>query len=429
MRHRSIILSQPAVSHSYDKIDYAGTCSDPWYSTIVPYSTTWVQTYHFKEMEDVEIENFYVRRSKGEVFCNPMTSTETMIEEPPCYVDRAFVNKWNACSPVKTLYGGQRWTGEFRSLSLLQINGTGIAPWAPQPNIDVTRLCDLAVTRAWSRCDLSEVSSLVTIGEGKETFNWLFSIFKRASKIKRDLKKLRLREVYQSAKAIRKSRLKFIGKGLLPRELANDWMEARYAIRPLVFELLQWIDAINAKIPKAARLTFRGQMAEEASSNASWTFTGPGNQIRDVIGTAKREVTVRAGVLTDLRNCTWINIYGLDKGIDAIWDLLPLSFVWDWFWNVGETIASWTPEWGLTPLASWYVVNDTTCYVTQLVSARNTGGPYSHWDYYDVTGAVMSKVITSRYRVPSPHRPIIPRFKVNLNWAKILDLAIIFKQR
>jgi hypothetical protein len=110
-----------------------------------------------------------------------------------------------------------------------------------------------------------------------------------------------------------------------------------------------------------------------------------------------------------------------------MWELTPFSFIADWFFNIGQTISSWTPNPGVKELASWVTtVEEDFCEITSPAFAR-TYDVYTYEDSYSGSGIKMSKKVKTITRTPSPTKSIMPRFKLKLNAFKLLDLAIIGK--
>lgn len=216
------------------------------------------------------------------------------------------------------------------------------------------------------------------------------------------------------------------------------YMEARYGLRPLYYDVMGFMKFFcKPKITKD-RLTFRGlQIWEDRNTdvqvkavpgvNADWYYTAHLNVHR----TTMKAVSVRAGVLTKYADYAHIQGLGIDLLAETAWELIRFSFIVDWFVNAGELLASWTPNLGFTPLTSW-VTQETV--VTKTVMAGTT-------NYVDLSTAYNrqlnmsaeynaggTETIITTERIPNPKQPIGLHFNVKLDALKILDLAIILKQ-
>jgi hypothetical protein len=191
----------------------------------------------------------------------------------------------------------------------------------------------------------------------------------------------------------------------------------------------------------ASRLTFRGKTVYSDSDFVSTpyvktytsTYFGDRRYGYTLEESWQHLVNVRAGVLTQLEQYNALNTWGLLQPVESWWELVPFSFVIDWFINVGDTLASWTPHYGLKALASWYTVEDIVYQSRRAVNpwwqpASNTSvREHLDWKYWFSTAHVWRRIIT-KTRVPNPNRAITPTFTVRLNSFKFIDLVIILKQ-
>jgi hypothetical protein len=187
---------------------------------------------------------------------------------------------------------------------------------------------------------------------------------------------------------------------------------------------------------KPPRQTFRASASDLFTDvvNEEITFiSNNGQQIKlSFDKSITREVKVRAGVLTDVKPTSTSQLLGVDKLVETAWDLIPFSFIIDWFTNVGDTLSAWTPTYGFNALASWVVVEDITTQKTQLAGVDASYGSYSSWDYRDLGTSIsrpsINKVTVLKERIPDYQRPLLPSFDLNLDLLKTLDLAIITRK-
>jgi hypothetical protein len=146
------------------------------------------------------------------------------------------------------------------------------------------------------------------------------------------------------------------------------------------------------------------------------------------------EIVVRAGVLTAIENLNTLQVWGGLQPIEAIWELIPFSFIVDWFFNVGDTLASFTPNFGTRTLSSWYTVEKQTYqYLGKEyanVSCSETAPANNKWVAWSKTleGCWIDKTVITTVRVPNPSRSVTPTFNVRMNMLKLADLLIIGKR-
>lgn len=355
-----------------------------------------------KYMEDVVVPGYRKLIARGAILNNPMYKTESFEKLTGGTTDMGFVQD----------NGGGRKTGFTVTGNWMTPIGSSIYRYLPAPSsINVQQLQDIAITDAHYNASVNEMEILATMAEMKETVNSLISIFGRVAKIATALKKLNFR---------------VLKKQLSPKELADRYMEARYAIRPMYYDAMGVIAALQKKL-KHSRFTSRGGRTE--SDTVSDLYLIRSNTYYEVW--VRREtvitVSVRAGVLADIEDLTQLQVWGADRLLTSTWEVVPLSFVLDWFFNVGKTIGSWQPSLGRTILASWIVVTTTTiqsCRVDHCVAKWPTSSIIRR----DISHDAMSyKTTVTKQRSVNPNLPVLPSFDVKLDALKLLDLGMIIR--
>lgn len=272
-------------------------------------------------------------------------------------------------------------------------------------------LVDTASAQAWANVDISEAAVLASLGELPETLNWLKNLYYR---------------FYKVTKAFNKKRLvRHLAKG----DLTDLWLEYRYAIRPIIFEAESLVKALQLT-KENIRQTARGNaVVEESLGSVATRTNGPTihwGQEYTVETTQRKEV--RAGVLfaidSDIDLLT--HALGFNQPIQSLWELVPFSFIIDWFFNIGEIIATWSPKGDLTPLASWTTETITVTEKGTLTDSwDNFSTTIDGWREYNVTPGSGYSETYFRRRTPKADRPVIPSMSINLDTAKILDLIFI----
>lgn len=277
---------------------------------------------------------------------------------------------------------------------------------------------DRAVAQTLENATSTEWAVALVAAEAGKTVSSIQSILTRLYRIVRMLWKLKLSQRDVS----------YLKKQLTARELEDRYMEIRYAIRPLVYDVKQAIDAYNAFAAKApTRRTFRGSASSD--DNGSDTFLGTDGLFKfTVVRDRMYSVSARGGVLCAI-DTSAISILGLDQMLETGWELFPFSFIIDWFVDVGSLIGSWTPNAGVTHLASWVTVKQFTSYANYVsdidVNDRVTyDSPLTSVSW----SGKKSQLIEQTSRSVGLNPSFGPSVHVNLNTFKILDLLIILKR-
>jgi hypothetical protein len=215
------------------------------------------------------------------------------------------------------------------------------------------------------------------------------------------------------------------GSGLAD-ELSNLWLEFRYAVRPIAFEIEMAVKAMATEVNAGTRQTARGysRSTDYESANRSFLFNGI-KTTGYYNYTKSHTINIRAGVLYDIENDIngILSLWGMDQPLEAIWELTPFSFIIDWIFNIGDIISGWSVNASLRPLGSWVTVS-VDRNVSGAITSTSGGTPnVSHYDLLS-GGSFINKMKIGQ-RIISPTRPVLPTFNLKLDLSKLVDLATI----
>ena len=262
------------------------------------------------------------------------------------------------------------------------------------------------------------IADLVTaLAESKETIGHMNGTIRRLASLLRAIKKGKFKEL--APKTFRKwKRLSKTGKAKLTLDIISDaWLEARYAWRPLVYDIQNIIDFANS--PFAERRTYRGFDRDESSGVGNFTHTENGRTY-EVSYTLISESTARAGLLTQLKSSAFAN--GRDLGLSnlagAAWEAIPYSFVVDWFVNIGGLIAAMSPNPFVDMLGSWVTDHRKVTVIGVVQTTSSDGTEIS-------TNFSLTREHKNRTIEPSPS---IITIDVNLDVAKLIDAIALLKR-
>lgn len=154
-----------------------------------------------------------------------------------------------------------------------------------------------------------------------------------------------LKEPIKGIKSLQKRYNKARKKGKTHREalgdLSNEWLQYRYAIMPLVFSVQDIVELLDSRT--AEFKTGRSRDSVQLKGDSAPLFGGESGFIYDeVTGTIKCSAVGKSR-FTDqsLRLADQISI----NPFLTAWELIPFSFVIDWFVNVGDVILANTSTW------------------------------------------------------------------------------------
>lgn len=255
---------------------------------------------------------------------------------------------------VTALCGGYDRTTRIATCSGTTTKYTEAGPWAGSFDVEISdpdhaaalnnaRL--IAGTAAMAGIEEPDVMGLVELAELKKTAKMIPDMVARAQDLLRTLARHR-RYRKSSARNI----LEYVG---------SQYLGARYGITPLIGTLNDLTRSIaDDTIRRPKRLTSRG-FSDTGQYGSSWADKDggcTGTYLCKYTGQKYLSSSVRAGVLYE--HTLSFDKYGLSiqQLPSAAWELLPYSFVADWFLNAGDFIAAVTPKAGVRVLSSWTTV-------------------------------------------------------------------------
>lgn len=344
-------------------------------------------------MWDIPTKGFKRAQKEGKIFNKPMLR-ETITENYGLYA-------YSESTMIKESSGGGSFAG----------SGLEIAT-CPLPTLVVPeRLIDDAVTKAFAKVSANKSNALLWAGEFKESIAMFYGIGKA---------------LYKLYKSTEKQRIAYAKGKLSLKEAQSMTLAILYGIMPLGEAFKQWQEGLFNILPKG-RQTFRGFNTH--SDSKSYSYEKPHiNWKIDVSVKESLTANIRAGVLADIDppSFTLATILEPRSVVSTAWALSRLSFVVDWFINIGGWLASWSPTVGTKILASWVVIE-----TTHKVSAQHTMVSVldPHEESQTITGSGNGTVeIVRKLRLPvnPSERPYLPSVNVNLNLDKIFSLILLF---
>jgi hypothetical protein len=203
------------------------------------------------------------------------------------------------------------------------------------------------------------------------------------------------------------------------KDVPGLWLEARYGWRPLMHDMLDIVDALNNLNDKRTRFSERAGTTYNTSSFEE-------NILADNSGYTRKETITTYNTIRCGGSVTADMLYNNNIQIDPIataWELIPYSFVVDWFINVAQYIqaqkfATFSTE---SVASGGYRIDQIRTVKTEDIFKSG----YAWSGTFYVSGTTAS---TWTKRVPTSVS-IDPLFHVKLDELKILDLVSLIYQR
>jgi len=189
-----------------------------------------------------------------------------------------------------------------------------------------------------------------------------------------------------------KARRRWLGKttASVSKANANAWLEYRYGWKPILMDadmIFQHAHRVRNDY-RLQRLVARHQIEHTCESNKEFNVAGVGTwSTASIVGHANVTLKQRAaaGVVYEVLPRTSTEalqtfLGARPKDLPAtLWEILPYSFVADWFVNVGSWISAVTPVSDINVLGHW---NSTVEQTTRTQSASSLYFPLVSGDVH-----------------------------------------------
>nr|UJQ84884.1 MAG: hypothetical protein 1 [Leviviridae sp.] len=397
-----------------------------------------VEEHHFVTSEEIEFMNdvstpdFYARSAKGEIINSPMDHDKiastlvskglTVRPEGMSLTYSHTNNLGNNSSPYssqircfvyyKDLDGQQ--AGELAygltNLGYAQLLALTECP----PSLELQQS---AIDGARSAVQSADLDLLVVAAELPKTVRYIHERLMSVYKILRSLKKGTWRKYARKAWR-RRVRDRKNGKYYaLYHYLSDIWLEMRYAIRPLVFDIQGAIKVLESTHSLSPRQTFRSFRSDSSSEDIDVGWV-EGEYTYRFVGSKEVDHFVRGGALCHARLENGLpKELGLFNITSAAWDLVPYSFVVDWFIDVSGLLAALNPNPIFEELSAW-VVDQRDIRLFGSVEVTHSSGST------ESLPIAVNRTLTDR--IPNPSTNFI-QIDVDLDIFRGLDLIALIK--
>jgi hypothetical protein len=210
-------------------------------------------------------------------------------------------------------------------------------------------------------------------------------------------------------------KLKVIPRNL--RGMTSEWLAIRYGWRPLLNDIKSFSENLARLESKRTRYSDRAGNSTSSTSTTSSDDTSWYAGTLTTVVTETVTIGVRGSVIADIQ----LPDYQLNPLITG-WEVIPFSFVIDWFIDVGKSLAA------LSFIAAQ--ANYSACSGYSITLKRDFTRSVTSWkaDYSGTQEQTATCTAIVRHRVPC-HIPLLPQLRVNLDRFKVMDLLALLMQR
>lgn len=378
-------LSKP-FSYTLNDTTYSGTTTEG----------IGVDTY------DNVTSKFLTRMGDGEVVMNDFKRVDDET------VDNLMLREWVIRDTLSGVVVGTC-TGTCSSSSYLGMPDIYNLP----DTLNIQSICNRALDKVYARANDSEALALATLAEARKTYNMFANT---------------MRGVIHMAKHSKRLFRRRRNGSISNKQFTEKWLEYRYGWRPLVFEAKNLIDAAS-KAGSQRRVRF---VVSEYEKNDEVTEDNTFVDQRQKVHNYDKgfdEARVVAGLLVswDSPFKDFSDTAGMNRILETAWELVPYSFVVDWFLNVGDYIAARSNR-SFEVEGSWVTVHRRQERIREYTNwSPNVTFPY-YTDYAYYTGAKCGRILKTRTRYANPPLGLLPQIDVNLNVSKLTDLLALARQ-
>lgn len=139
------------------------------------------------------------------------------------------------------------------------------------------------------------------------------------------------------------------------KSFGNNFLEYHFGWSPLLNDIGGAIEMTHAPVYKG-----QARRVKESASITGSPPSAPTTQVRGQFTTkgayTKVKVTLGGDVVVSDPNVARLSSMGFVNPLTIAWELVPFSFVADWFTNIGDVLASYTDFAGLTLQRSYTTV-------------------------------------------------------------------------
>lgn len=273
----------------------------------------------------------------------------------------------------------------------------------PPPSIPQS-MVDRALVKARLAMKDQDVNLGVAFAEHKRTSRLVTSTALQLAKAAMSLKK---GDFKGAAKALGLRNAK------KPRgsSVTSRWLELQYGWKPLLGDVYGSVDALAKRDKSDWRVTGKGTIFEDVYEEAVVRPNTSAYQSGRVVMVGKKGVFVRIDALPQNELLTSLSALGVTNPLEIAWELVPFSFVADWFLPVGDYLSSLDAMLGYGP---------ADCSISRLVKVDSLFtidpffeklGSYPHTRTYRSGKSRREYVRMSRAVPDSVPLPSLPRFK------------------
>lgn len=310
-----------------------------------------------ESMFDIVTPGFTKRKAKGEIISNPMFRKSFGYSYAAG--DGPIIE---SIAQFGTPPTSNTWTRDGRFIEKVIADKFGVTnsldhPFAP--SFDIESMMTEASTQVLANRGQADSNMFESVAQIGQTIDLLRSPISGLLSIVKKMEREAAGPTRKSGRSgLSKQNLIEAAKAAADRT-SGAWLSYRYGVLPLISDIETIVKGLRS-VKGPVRKSYRSSLKDNASSYDTVTVAW---DVCDItIGIQKTDfVTVRASTLEEYVADLGTNLGFTAKGLlRTPWDLVPLSFVEDWFTNLSDFMLAYAPAPGYRNLASSMTVERTS---------------------------------------------------------------------
>lgn len=235
-----------------------------------------------------------------------------------------------------------------------------------------------------------------------------------------------LAEIHSTSRMLRGvTKVTNLARGLNTKGLANGWLQWTYGWKPLLSDVYGVADeSIRVVLNRIERFNARSSLPIRIDDSQSRIVRSLPVTV-DRNGTGKESCTISCKlVVPDFDLARWTSL----NPVSLSWELIPYSFVVDWFYDVGSWLRN-------LETALLYSARFQSGYRSELYCYQGTEKPRSTRYTFGSQSAILRDTLAQirviefvRTKLTSYPLPLPPTFQVDLGSNRLLSAASLLRQ-
>lgn len=365
----------------------ATSCANKSTFTFTSSSSAKMSIGSFESMTDYVVPGFRARQGRGEIFFNDMQQDKVVSSLQP----GANGYQHTALAPTITCDGigyvpSNRNDGNQLSRWVFLSRSYPDGPLPVSYSIgssDVYNLQSEVSTKCFAKRGTAGSNLFESIAQARQTLSLIRNPFNSLNRICRKAETARSR-----------------GLGA-----AEAWLTYRYGVLPLIGDIGQIASGLKKKVEKRRYKSIAVGSSQTTSTN-SYTFNGGPASLTFSLQN-RESIEVRAISLDEYVMDQYESIGLSTKDLITLpWELIPYSFVFDWFVNFGDFLKAIVPLPGVNPLGSCLVTTRLAeVFVVPTVTTNNNVS--THNQDRSISGALYASRRTKTRSALIPPRVVL----------------------